>query len=341
MLSESLATPAPALAALHDVVMLDLDGVVYRGGQPVPGAAASLERVAQGSSRLAYITNNASLPASAVAEKLRGMGMPLVDDGDVVTSAQAVARRMSHDLPVGARVLVVGGEGLRVPLREYGFECVDSLDAQPDAVVQGFSPDLAWKHLAQAAYAVQGGARWYASNTDLTVPTAHGIAPGNGSLVHAVHLATGQQPIVAGKPERGLFDETAARTGASSPLMVGDRLDTDIEGAVRAKIDSLLVLTGVSTLADAFAARPFTRPTYVGSDLSVLHEPLRPVVIEADGANSGASCGDARVEARGSAIGLVSGTAGSFDVLRAATALAWDILDRGGDPLTSDGTLEA
>ena len=161
-------------------------------------------------------------------------------------------------------MLLVGGEGLRAPLEGRGLQCVESVDDDPVAVVQGFHPDVGWRALAEAAYAIEGGLPWFASNTDMTIPTARGIAPGNGSLVQAVGNATGTRPIVAGKPERALFDETLERMAAERPVMVGDRLDTDIDGAINAGIESLAVLSGVSSLQDVVALPPGRRPTYVG-----------------------------------------------------------------------------
>ncbi|MRK01594.1 MULTISPECIES: HAD-IIA family hydrolase [Aeromicrobium] len=332
-----LGSTTRELGATYDLAMLDLDGVVYLGADPVPGAADALRQAREGGIHLAYITNNASRPALAVAKKLREMDMPELADEDVVTAGQAVAHLVADALPAGSAVLVVGGEGLRVPLEERGLRCVASLDDGPSAVVQGFHGDIGWAHLAEAAYAIQSGLPWYVSNTDLTVPTPRGIAPGNGSLVQAVRNATGAEPIVAGKPERALFDETLARVGGRKPLMVGDRLDTDIDGAINAGIDSLVVLTGVSSLAEVAAARPGHRPTFVSADLRGLVEVHREVQVAGDGR---ARCGAAVAEVHDGVIGLVGGEAGSTDALRAVVALAWDAADRSDVQVVLDGTLD-
>jgi glycerol 3-phosphatase-2 len=331
----TLGTTTQALSTTYDLAMLDLDGVVYRGGDPVPGAAEALTTARDKGLRLAYITNNASRTAVQVAEKLRDMHMPAVTDEDVVTSAQAVAHLMADDLPEGAAVLVVGGEGLRGPLLERGLRCVSSLDESPVAVVQGFHADIGWHELAEASYAIQAGLPWYVSNTDMTVPTARGIAPGNGSLVQAVRNATGAEPIVAGKPERALFDETIARVGGTRPLMVGDRLDTDIDGAINAGIDSLAVLTGVSDLREIAAALPGHRPTFVASDLRGLDEVHAAVVVDGDRAR----CGDSSVELVDGTISVKEGDPRATATVRAVVGLAWDVRDRSDVTVTLDGRL--
>ena len=331
----SLDSTTVALSATYDVAMLDLDGVVYLGQDVIAGAATGLTAARARGMRLAYITNNASRTAGDVAEKLRGMGLPPVEDEDVVTSAQAVAHLMADALPAGSAVLVVGGEGLRTPLEARGLRCVTSMAEGPIAVVQGFDPDLGWKQLAEASYAIQAGLPWYVSNTDMTVPTARGIAPGNGSLVQAVRNATGAVPIVAGKPQRALFDETIARVGGVRPLMVGDRLDTDIDGAINAGIDSLAVLTGVSGLGEIFAAAPGHRPTFVSADLGGLDEVHSGVEI----IGSSAQCQEARTELDGDVIRLRAGDPRATTSLRAAVGLAWSVRDQSGIQAVPDGTL--
>lgn len=260
------------LAALYDTALLDLDGVVYRGKDAVPHAVDSLVAAADAGMRLAYVTNNASRTPKAVASHLRELGLPAHEE-DVVTAAQAVARVIAEQVPEGARVLVIGGEGLRQALLEHRLTIVSSAEDNPEAVVQGYRPDTSWTDLAEAAYAIERGAPWFAANTDRTMPTARGIAPGNGALVGAVAAATGTWPTVAGKPEPALHRETMIRTKAQRPLVVGDRLDTDIEGANRAGVDSLLVLTGVTRLEDLKDAPKEHQPTYLAQDLRGLLDP--------------------------------------------------------------------
>ncbi|NEC53666.1 HAD-IIA family hydrolase, partial [Actinospica acidiphila] len=272
-----------ALSEAYDTALLDLDGVVYAGGNAIEHAVPSLAVARDGGMRLAYVTNNALRTPDAVAAHLTELGIP-AEAGDVITSAQAVARLIANQVPRGSRVLVVGGEGLRAALRERGLEPVESADDEPVAVVQGYGgPELAWGRFAEASYAVARGLPWFASNTDLTIPSGRGIAPGNGAAVEVVRIATGAEPQVAGKPLPPMHRETILRTGAERPLVVGDRLDTDIEGAFNGGVDSLLVLTGVTDGAQLLAAPPQHRPTYVDADLRGLLTG-QPEVVGDDGA---------------------------------------------------------
>jgi glycerol-1-phosphatase len=256
----------------HDVLLLDLDGVVYVGPHAVPGAPEALARARDTGVRLAFVTNNAARPPDVVARHLTELGVE-ADPTDVVTSAQAAAAMLAAELPTGARVLAVGGEGLRQALTARGLTPVASADDRPVAVVQGFAPETSWGMLLEACLAVSAGLPWVATNLDLTIPTPRGKAPGNGALVQVVQSTTGVTPRVAGKPFRPLMDESCERTNARRPLVVGDRLDTDIAGAHAAGLPSLLVLTGVSGAPDLLRATPDLRPTYLAADLSGLRRP--------------------------------------------------------------------
>ncbi|MGW4053915.1 HAD hydrolase-like protein [Streptomyces sp. NPDC004779] len=315
---------AVALSRAYDTALLDLDGVVYfAGGAAIPYAVDALVAARDGGMRLAYVTNNALRAPDTVAGHLTELGVPAAAE-DVVTSAQAVARLIAEDVPAGSRVLVVGGEGLRVALRERGLVPVESADDEPVAVVQGYGgPELGWGRFAEAAYAIGRGVPWYASNTDLTIPGARGIAPGNGAAVEVVRIATGGrvEPKVAGKPRPPMHRETVLRTGARRPLVVGDRLDTDIEGAFAGGVDSLLVLTGVTDAATLLAAVPEHRPTYVAADLRGLL--VGQPEVEADG-DGGCRCGGWRASVSGDAL-VLEGADGSdaLDGLRALCGAAW------------------
>ncbi|MFH8992014.1 HAD-IIA family hydrolase [Streptomyces sp. NPDC017940] len=312
------AGSAEPLNAGYDTALLDLDGVVYAGGEAIAYAVESLDTARSGGMRLAYVTNNALRTPDAVAAHLTELGIP-ADASDVITSAQAVARLVSEQVPAGARVLMVGGEGLRVALRERGLEPVESADDEPVAVVQGYGgPDLAWSRFAEASYAVARGVPWFASNTDLTIPSGRGIAPGNGAAVEVVRIATGAEPQVAGKPLPPMHRETILRTGAERPLVVGDRLDTDIEGAFNGGVDSLLVLTGVTDGAQLLAARPEHRPTYVDADLRGLLAGQPEVAAEGEGFR----CGGFSAAVRGEAL-VLEGEGDALDGLRALCAVAW------------------
>ncbi|HZC26152.1 MAG TPA: HAD-IIA family hydrolase, partial [Actinopolymorphaceae bacterium] len=281
------------LVDVYDTALFDLDGVVYVGANAVPGAPAYLERARARGLRICFVTNNASRPPDAVVEHLDRVGVPAAT-ADVVTSAQVAAGLVAQRVPAGSRVLVVGGEGLVVALGERDLVPVFSASDAPVAVVQGFHPDVGWRQLAEGAYALAADLPWVASNVDLTLPTDGGLAPGNGTLVEVLRLATGRTPVIAGKPAPPLFAEAVARTGATRPLVIGDRLDTDIEGAHTSGIPSLLVLTGVTGLADLLTAPPHQRPTYVADNLSGLFVPHgAPDLVP-----GGARCGGWRVELR-------------------------------------------
>jgi glycerol 3-phosphatase-2 len=314
------------LSEAYDAALLDLDGVVYLGGAAVPKAPEALAAARRQGMQLAFVTNNASRSPSAIAAELNQLGVP-ADRTEVVTSAQAAAHLIADKVPAGAPVLVVGGMGLRLALRERGLRPVSTAAEQPAAVVQGYGPGVDYGLLAEGALAVRAGAWYVASNADATLPTARGLQPGNGALLQVIVTATGTKPVVAGKPEPPLHAESVARTGAKRPLVVGDRLDTDIEGAVRVGADSMLVLTGVSGPADAVLAPPHRRPTYLAHDLSGLLEPHPPVT--ATGAEF--RCGGWTARRRsvtathdGQADRLeIAGGGAAIDGLRALCAAAW------------------
>ncbi len=256
----------------YDAVVCDLDGVVYRGPDPVPNAI----EVLIGLSRpVVYATNNASRTPSEVAAHLRAMGLPARPE-DVVTSSMAGAAELARMVTPGAQVLAVGGPGVAAALRDVRLSPVSNATDSVAAVLQGYGANVSAADLAEAAYAVERGAPWIATNTDATLPTDRGTAPGNGTLVAAVAEAAQTSPRVVGKPFTPLYLLCASRLGAepSRTLAVGDRLNTDIAGAVAATMDSLLVLTGVDTLVNAALSRPSERPTWVSTDLRGLRQPL-------------------------------------------------------------------
>jgi glycerol 3-phosphatase-2 len=255
------------LAQEHDCLLLDLDGTVFRGHEPTSGAVETLAAV---TGRTLYVTNNASRGPSEVAQHLRAMGFTATAD-DVVTSAQSAAHLLATQLLPGAPVLVVGTESLAAEVRNVGLKPVRLWSDEPVAVVQGHSPETAWPDLAEAALAIRSGALWVAANVDLTLPSERGLLPGNGSMVAALRAATDRRPQVAGKPQPTLLTDALARGQFHTPLVVGDRLDTDIAGANAAGLPSLLVLTGVSTARDMVCAAPGERPNYLATDLRSLY----------------------------------------------------------------------
>jgi HAD superfamily hydrolase (TIGR01450 family) len=309
---------AEPLSSHYDVALLDLDGVVYLGGAAIPGATEALGKAAAGGMRLAFVTNNAYRTPSTIAAQLTGLGVP-ASPGDIVTSAQAAARLLGERLPAGSAVLVIGGSGLRIAVRERGLRPVSVAAAKPAAVVQGYAPGVDYADLAEGTLAVLDGALFVASNMDPTLPTARGRQPGNGSMAQVIVNATGVKPLVAGKPEPPLHAESVQRTGARRPLVVGDRLDTDIEGACRVGADSLLVLTGVTKPAAVLLAPPGLRPSYLAEGLAGLVSP-HPAVTQDGG---GYRCGgwtarradDGRLE--------LGGSGDQINGLRALAAAAW------------------
>jgi glycerol 3-phosphatase-2 len=315
--TSTLRGSAEPLDTTYDVALLDLDGTVYLAGAAIAGAPEALRKAAAAGMRLAYVTNNAFRTPAAIAALLVGFGVSATPQ-DVVTSAQAAARMLAERLPAGASVLVVGGNGLRMALREHGLRPVSTAIGRPQAVVQGYSPDITYSLLEEGGLAVAAGALFVASNPDRTLPTRRGNQPGNGSFIQVIATATGQQPLVAGKPEPPLQKESVLRTGAKHPIVVGDRLDTDIEGANRVDLDSLLVLTGVTSPADAILAPAAQRPTYLADDLTGLLEP-HPAVASQDGTYR---CGGWTARRDGDQLDLVGG-GDRIDGLRALCAAAW------------------
>ncbi|MEV4687959.1 HAD-IIA family hydrolase [Microbacterium sp. LWH3-1.2] len=313
-------TPAPLDGV--DVVLADLDGVVYAGAGALPHAVESLNRARDGRS-LAYITNNAARTDASVAAHLSELGLATTPR-DVVTSPQAAMRLLAERIAPGSTVLVVGGDGLVVEVEKAGFVVTRSADDAPSAVVQGFAPEVGWTQLAEAAFALKtpeedGGIPWVATNTDWTIPQSRGIAPGNGTLVSAVHTAVGRLATVAGKPEVPIFQEAVTRFEAQHPLFLGDRLDTDILGANRAGISSALVLTGVDRPKHVLAAPENSRPTYILGDLRELHEPYPEVHVK-DGV---ATVRGARVVIDGPDVRILSEGDEPVDLVRAGAAAIW------------------
>ena len=308
-----------------DLVLADLDGVVYTGDSAIEYAVESLNAAGE-TRRIGYLTNNASRTAASVAGHLASLGLAAVED-DVVTSPQAAVRLLAGLVPHGSTVLVVGGDGLTTVVEAAGFVVTRSALDKPAAVIQGFSPDVGWKDLAEASFALNDDTDrpWVATNTDWTIPVARGIAPGNGTLVGAVHNAVGRLPVVAGKPEVAIFEEAARRFGGVKPLVIGDRLDTDILGANRAGMESALVLTGIDRRKQVLAANAKCRPTYILGDLRELAEPY-PEAVQTTDARTGdtvVTVGESSVRLAKTVVTVERAGDRPIDLLRAATALIW------------------
>lgn len=363
-----LAGSSTPLARRYDVALLDLDGVVYVGAHAVRGAAAALHSARAAGMRMAFVTNNASRPPEQIAEHLTELGVAAVG-AEVTTSAQAAAHYLAERLPPGASVLVVGTTGLHAALAERGLVPVEKDSAGVAAVVQGFSRELNWAQLAEGCLAINRGAPWVATNLDPTVPSPLGRLPGNGSMVAALHHATGRDPIVTGKPEPAMHRESLERSGAQRPIVVGDRLDTDIEGANAVGCASMLVFTGVTSPADLLGASPEHRPTYLAADLSGLLREHPAVSRTSDGfrcngwladpdsrslrrsadrwrepAGDNAAAGDDTagddnaVDPDG---GAVTAPAGKWDALRAMCVAGWQAREAAADAVWRPADVQA
>ena len=253
------------LAARYDALLFDLDGVLYRGDEPVLHAVEVLERLRDAGACLRFLTNNSSRTPEQVSEKLHGIGVAATPD-EVVTSALATAELLAER--GGGSAFVIGQEGIRRALADAE---IDVLDGSPDAVDQvvvGVDVHVTYADLATACVLVERGARLVATNPDTSFPVPGALWPGAGALLAVITATTGAEPEIVGKPFAPLFRTAATGAGASHPLVIGDRLDTDIAGAARLGWDSLLVLTGVSTRADVEGARE--HPTTIAEDLRVL-----------------------------------------------------------------------
>lgn len=314
----------------YDAVLLDLDGTVYRGRQPIGDAANVIASAAGTGVAVRFVTNNAGRSPEAVAETLEALGIDATPN-EVNTSAQAAAS-VAADL--GARsALVVGSVALERELTERGVGVVrENAQTSPDVVVQGLSKEVGWPQLAEACFALNAGARWVATNTDPTLPTERGLMPGNGSLVAAVRTATGLEPTVAGKPEAPLLRMATCAAGATDPLVVGDRLDTDIAGAAAIGADAMLVLSGGCRPADLLGATPPQRPRYIADDLGGMF--ADPHALEVGDRQAW------QVRPSGDAL-IATGEGEPLELLRALCAAAWrrdsppETVTAGDDPAAS------
>ncbi|MCL1837777.1 MAG: HAD-IIA family hydrolase [Propionibacteriaceae bacterium] len=275
--SENSALTA-RLADRYDAMLFDLDGVIYVGEAAVPGAPEAAAALSELGKRLLYVTNNAAPTAASVAEHLKNIGFSATEDM-VLTSAQVAVSYLQADLPAGAKILVAGTSNLRDLIAEAGFTPVFSADDEPQAVLQGYDPNIALPTLDEACLALGRGAKWYATNADTSRPSPRGIVTAAGSMIAALSVTLGRSPVTFGKPALPMLTEAVRRSGAERPIFVGDRLDTDIAGATLAGMDSLLVFSGVHGARDLIAAVPERRPTAIGADISALLSPSRHVEV--------------------------------------------------------------
>lgn len=269
----------------YDGLACDLDGVVYHGDQAVPGAPEALSRMAARGTAVVYVTNNASRLPRDVAASLISLGAPATAES-VVTSAQAgaarVRRLVAADRTEAPVVVALGGPGVRAALDAQGCRPVGPEADEAVAVLQGYGPELTVQDFARAARRISDGVLWVATNTDATLPQPWGNAPGNGAYVGLLQAVTGRDPIVVGKPEPPLYDLATERLGAGRALAIGDRLDTDIDGAAAAGLDAAWVLTGVHLPSDLMRLQT-ALPRYVVAGLAELELPYAAARADGDG----------------------------------------------------------
>lgn len=253
---------ARGLAERYVGVLLDLDGVCYRGSDPIPGAADAVTHLRAAGLGVRFVTNNATRTPEAAAGHLGSVGIDASVD-EIVTSPQAAAALLEP----GTRCLVIGMAGLRAALTQRG--CVLSDDPTTvDAVVVGMDTDLTWAKLCAATIGLDRGARFIGTNGDVSFPSSEGLWPGNGAVLAALSAATGREPEVVGKPHAPLLQRAAASLPDGRVVMVGDRIDTDIVGAQALGWDTVLVLSGISTAAEARAMD--LPPTWLTDSLAVI-----------------------------------------------------------------------
>lgn len=264
--------PAPRL------VIFDLDGVVYRGGEAVPGAAALVAALRERGTLVRFATNNSMATREVYVARLGGMGIPAEVD-EIATSTSATIDHLHAHLPGVDRVMAVGAAGMVDELRQAGFEATAAGDsvgagydggelaASYDAVIAGLDPGFDYRRLAAATTAIREGARFIATNADLRYPTPSGFLPGAGSIVAALSASSGVAPLVIGKPEPGIFQAILERAGVAprDALAIGDNPDADMVAARRAGIGSILVLTGVADPASAATLTGERRPDWVAA----------------------------------------------------------------------------
>jgi len=266
--------------------VLDMDGVLYRGRTPIEGSAAFLELLHKRRTPYILLTNNATLTMEQNSAKLDEMGIPVKPER-IMTSAVATAMQLGSEASRGSTVYMIGEQGLRDALGKAGFRIVEEEVAE--YVVVGYDRGLTYEKLAKAALAIQAGAKFIGTNPDKALPSERGLVPGTGATLAALEFVTGVSPRVIGKPERAIFDLTLAKLGleATETAMVGDRLETDILGAQRIGLVTVLVLSGASGPAELEASEIV--PDMVLESIATLADAWRDVADE-DDAMGAAAC---------------------------------------------------
>ncbi|MFW0185053.1 HAD-IIA family hydrolase [Rothia sp. CCM 9418] len=306
----------------HDAILSDLDGVVYAGPHAIDGAPQALNRAEDEGVPVAFVTNNASRSVETIAEHLRSLGVNTSAER-IVSSAQAAAELLREHLKTGAKVLITGTQDLAECVEAAGFKAVYHQTENPQAVVQGFNPKMVWENLAEAAFTLADPEiLWIATNTDWTIPQARGMAPGNGTLVHAVAKATGRTPYIAGKPEAAIFRTGAQKLKSTAPVVVGDRLDTDIRGGNKAGIATACVLTGVESYQSILQAPTFDRPDYILSTLNDFFIEYPKITVTSEGESYTAEGAGYHAKVEGEIL-TITGEGEEPDAWRVACAAWW------------------
>jgi 4-nitrophenyl phosphatase len=247
-------------------VVMDMDGVVWRGDELLPGAAALFDLLKRRGLPFAAATNNSAKSPADYVSKLARLGIGGISEDQILTSGRVTISYLTRHYPPGTPVYVVGGDGLKQMAARAGYDLSDA----GRVVIVGIDFDVTYSKLKRAAQLIRGGAEFIGTNGDKTFPMADGLVPGAGSIIAAVQTACGRDPVMMGKPNRPMFDAalTLLGTPAESTLMIGDRLDTDIDGAKAAGLRTALVLTGVTTRAELEASA--SPPDAVYHDLTEL-----------------------------------------------------------------------
>lgn len=318
------------LGAPIDCVLFDLDGVVYHGPDPISGAVEGINSLRDQSIPVNYVTNNATRTAEVVAEHISTLGISTTP-AEVTTSAQVLAGQLAAKFGAGAPIYLVGTTGLATALESQGLRVTHTLDDDPVAIAQGLDPDITYQTIVRACEVITSGIEWWATNPDYSMVGPRSRVPGNGAFIDMLSRLTGAHPTVVGKPSPHMMEFAAQRIGAQRPLMVGDRLDTDIEGGNSAGFETALVLTGVHDIHDALRARPGLRPTYILPSLRGLPKLIagscqstsRPTAEGTHGSGDWRIVdGELRLD--------VAAQVESSDV-QDALRLAWEAMDRGDD----------
>jgi 4-nitrophenyl phosphatase len=247
--------------------IIDMDGVLYEGARPLPGLVEFFDTLRAKKIRFILATNNASLTPEQYISKLAGMGVTITRD-EILSSALAAASWMRKRSPSGARVFAIGEDGVRNALTENGFTLLDLYENHADYVICGMDRKLSWDKLATATINIRAGAKFIGTNPDTTLPTERGTTHGNGAILAALQAASGVQPIIIGKPEPTMYQIAIDMLGIAHEHIaaIGDRLETDILGAERTGIQSILVLSGISTREDIETSG--IHPTWVMRDIA-------------------------------------------------------------------------